>query len=60
MTVEYIEPQPKLTDIVILQRYDITLKIDSSYKIRVSWLKSNTSKNIAVIEYIFKSFSKYI
>ena len=35
-------------------------QIDFSYKIRVSWLKSNTSKNIAVIEYIFKSFSEYI
>ena len=52
MTVELIEPQPKLSDIVILQRYYTTLKIDSSYKKRISWLKSNTSENIAVIEYL--------
>ena len=51
---EYIplNPQPDANQIVVLQRYYTHLKLDSTYKKRVSWFANGgLQKNLAVVEY---------
>lgn len=47
-----LEPQPAQNSVLILSRHYTTLKLDSSYKKRVSWLNGENSNDIAVVEYL--------
>lgn len=47
-----IEPQPDPSDVLKLCRYYTSLKVDPSYKKRVSWVDDGGIESIAVVEYL--------
>jgi hypothetical protein len=51
---DLIEPQPDPSTVLTLRRYYATLKLDPTYKKRVSWLETQSSEDIFVAEYLGK------
>jgi len=50
ITWQPLSPQPAHTDVVTIHAYYATLKADSGYRKRVSWLE--TESHVAMIEYV--------
>ncbi|MES9883125.1 MAG: hypothetical protein ABW185_19850 [Sedimenticola sp.] len=48
-----MDPQPMQTQIVVVHRYYTSLKLDSTYKKKVTWLGDGDS-NLAIVEYVGK------
>lgn len=49
-----IQPQPNPVDVLKLCRYYTSLKVDPSYKKRVSWVDNGSIESLAVVEYLGK------
>jgi hypothetical protein len=54
VTYDLIEPQPDPSTVLTLRRYYTTLKEDPTYKKRVSWLETQSSEDMFVVEYLGK------
>ena len=50
VTWEPVQPQPVDEDVVVLHSYYATLKADTTYRKRATWLESKPE--IALVEYI--------
>ena len=50
-TYSALNPQPADSEVTVLQRNYATLKADTNYRRRISWL-TNSKQKLAVVEYV--------